>query len=52
VALTAEVRHNLFLAFKETLHNVIRPCGRIRSARDLKLKAEKIILMSQMTAAV
>ena len=29
--LTAEVRHNVFLAFKEALHNVVRHSGGNRS---------------------
>jgi ligand-binding sensor domain-containing protein/anti-sigma regulatory factor (Ser/Thr protein kinase) len=42
--LTAEVRHNLFLAFKETLHNVVSHAAAAEVRVSLKLEAEKIIL--------
>jgi ligand-binding sensor domain-containing protein/signal transduction histidine kinase len=42
--LTAEVRHNLFLAFKETLHNVVRHAAASEARVALKLEAETIIL--------
>jgi ligand-binding sensor domain-containing protein/signal transduction histidine kinase len=42
--LTAEVRHNLFLAFKETLHNVIRHAAAAEVHVALKLQAKKMIL--------
>ena len=42
--LTAEVRHNLFLAFKETLHNVISHAAASEVRVFLKLEAHKIIL--------
>ena len=42
--LTAEVRHNLFLAFKETLHNVISHAAASEVRVVLKLEAQKIIL--------
>jgi signal transduction histidine kinase len=43
--LTAEVRHNLFLAFKETLHNVVSHAAASEVRVALKLEAETIILM-------
>jgi signal transduction histidine kinase/ligand-binding sensor domain-containing protein len=42
--LTAEVRHNLFLVFKEALHNVIRHAAASEVRVALKLEERKIIL--------
>ena len=42
--LTAEVRHNLFLAFKETLHNVARHSAAKVVSVTLKLEAEELVL--------
>jgi signal transduction histidine kinase len=42
--LTAEVRHNLFLAFKETLHNVVSHAAATEVRVSLKLEADKLIL--------
>jgi signal transduction histidine kinase/ligand-binding sensor domain-containing protein len=42
--LTAEVRHNLFLAFKETLHNVVRHAIASEVHVTLMLETGKIIL--------
>jgi signal transduction histidine kinase/ligand-binding sensor domain-containing protein len=42
--LTAEVRHNLFLAFKETLHNVVSHAAAAEVRVALQLAGEKIVL--------
>jgi len=42
--LTAEARHDLFLAFKETLHNVVGHAAASEVHVSLKLEARKIIL--------
>jgi len=42
--LTAEVRHNLFLAFKEALHNVVRHAGARQINVDLRLTSEGFTL--------
>jgi signal transduction histidine kinase len=41
---TAEVRHNLFLAFKESLHNVIRHAAAAEVRVSLQLAARQMIL--------
>jgi signal transduction histidine kinase len=43
--LTAEVRHNLFLAFKESLHNVVRHAAAGEVCVALKLEANQLVLM-------
>jgi signal transduction histidine kinase len=43
--LTAEVRHNLFLAFKETLHNVVRHAAAGEVCVALKIEADQLVLI-------
>ncbi|HEY8993271.1 MAG TPA: two-component regulator propeller domain-containing protein [Lacunisphaera sp.] len=45
--LTAEVRHNLFLAFKEALHNAVKHAGASQVLISLKLKPDQFELMVQ-----
>ena len=42
---TAEVRHNLFLAFKETLHNVVSHAAASEVRVAFKLEAHKVVLI-------
>jgi signal transduction histidine kinase len=42
--ITAEMRHNLFLAFKETLHNVVQHSGATEVRVTLKLEARAFML--------
>jgi ligand-binding sensor domain-containing protein/signal transduction histidine kinase len=44
-SLTAEVRHNLFLAFKETLHNIVSHAAASQVRVILKLESNKIVLI-------
>ncbi len=44
MALTAEVRHNLFLAFKEAVHNVVKHAGASEARASLELRASEVIL--------
>jgi signal transduction histidine kinase len=41
---TAEVRHNLFLAFKEALHNIVKHAAANEVRVDLKLEAAQLTL--------
>ena len=41
---TAEVRHNLFLAFKEALHNIIKHAAASEVRVELKLEAAQLAL--------
>jgi ligand-binding sensor domain-containing protein/signal transduction histidine kinase len=41
---TAEVRHNLFLAFKEALHNIVKHAAANEVRVDLKLEAAQLAL--------
>jgi signal transduction histidine kinase len=41
---TAEVRHNLFLAFKEALHNIVKHAGAKEVRVELKLEAAQLAL--------
>jgi signal transduction histidine kinase/ligand-binding sensor domain-containing protein len=43
-ALTAEVRHNVFLAFKESLHNVVRHATATEVRIALELQIDRFIL--------
>lgn len=42
---TAEVRHNLFLAFKEALHNIVKHAAANEVRVELKQKSSKLILL-------
>ena len=42
--LTAEVRHNLFLAYKETLHNVVRHAAAHEVRVSLNMEPKRIVL--------
>ena len=42
--LAAEMRHNLFLAFKETLHNVVSHAAAAEVRVSLQLEASKLVL--------
>ena len=42
---TAEVRHNLFLAFKETLHNAVKHAAATEVRVELKLEPSKLTLL-------
>ena len=42
---TAEVRHNLFLAFKETLHNAVKHAAATEVRVELKLEQSKLMLL-------
>jgi len=44
-SITAEVRHHLFLAFKEALNNVVKHASATRVRVELKLAAEKLELL-------
>jgi signal transduction histidine kinase len=44
-ALTSEVRHNLFLAFKESLNNVVKHAGASEVRISLELRAEGFLLL-------
>ena len=41
---TAEVRHNLFLAFKEALHNIVKHAAANEVRVELKLEAAQLAL--------
>jgi signal transduction histidine kinase len=41
---TAEVRHNLFLALKESLHNIVKHAAATEVHIELKLEPQRIIL--------
>ena len=43
--MTAEVRHNLFLAFKEALHNVVKHAAATEVRVELKLEQSKLMLL-------
>jgi signal transduction histidine kinase len=40
----AEVRHNLFLALKESLHNVVKHAAATEARIELKLEPQRIVL--------
>jgi signal transduction histidine kinase/ligand-binding sensor domain-containing protein len=42
---TAEVRHNLFLAFKEALHNIVKHAAANEVRVELKQESSKLILL-------
>jgi signal transduction histidine kinase len=44
-ALSAEVRHNLFLAFKEALHNIVKHARATEVRISLELSARSFALM-------
>jgi signal transduction histidine kinase len=44
-SITAEVRHHLFLAFKEALNNVVKHASATKVRVELKLAAEKLELL-------
>jgi signal transduction histidine kinase len=41
---TAETRHNVFLAFKEALHNVVQHAAATEVRVELRLEAERLVL--------
>ena len=44
LSLRAEVRHNLFLAYKETLHNIVSHAAATEVGVSLQLKEHRIVL--------
>ena len=42
---TAEVRHNLFLAFKEAMHNIVKHAAANEVRAELKQESSKLILL-------
>jgi signal transduction histidine kinase len=45
LALTAEIRHNVFLAFKEALHNVVKHAKATEVRLSLELRREGFMLV-------
>jgi signal transduction histidine kinase len=43
--ITAETRHNIFLAFKEALHNVVKHAGATEVSVDLAIGADDFALI-------
>jgi len=41
---TAEVRHNLFLAFKEAVHNIVKHAGATEAHVFMELRASELVL--------